>query len=87
MIIIFIALNFFFCFYIKAENNYKRNSFKFNSYSTETDIGFYKGKYCKTNIDHVVSLKHAFNSGAYMWDINKKSSLMIKKIMFQVVIK
>ena len=72
MIKLFIALNFFFCFCIKAENNYKRSSFKFNSYSTNTDIGFYTGKYCKTNIDHVVSLKDAFDSGAYMWDTNKK---------------
>ena len=29
-------------------------------------------KYCKTNIDHVVSLKDAFDSGAYKWSTNKK---------------
>ena len=72
MIKLFIAFNFFFCFCINAENNYNRSSFKFNSYSTNTDIGFYTKKYCKTNIDHVVSLKDAFDSGAYMWDTNKK---------------
>ena len=67
MIKLFIALNFFFCLCIKADNNYKRSSFKFNSYSTNTNVGFYTGKTCKTNIDHVVSLKDAFESGAYNW--------------------
>ena len=72
MIKIFIALTFFFCLCIKADNKYKRSSFKFNSYPTNSNVGFYTGKYCKTNIDHVVALKDAFDSGAYMWDSKKK---------------
>ena len=57
----------FHAFNIKADNNYKRSSFKYNSYSTNTNVGFYTGKYCKTNIDHVVSLKDAHDSGAKRW--------------------
>ena len=74
MLKIFIALIFLFSDCIKADNKYRRSSFKFNSYSTNTDVGFYTGKYCKTNIDHVVSLKDAFDSGAYMWDSKKKEN-------------
>ena len=51
---------------------FNRNTFNFNTYSTDTNIGFYTGSYCRTNIDHVVSLKDAFDSGAYMWDADKK---------------
>ena len=72
MIRLLIALTFFFYFSIKADNNYKRSSFKYNSYSTNTNVGFYTGKYCKTNIDHVVSLKDAHDSGAKGWSQNLK---------------
>ena len=72
MIKLFIALTFFFCLCIKADDNYKRSSFKYNSYSTNTNVGFYTGKYCKTNIDHVVSLKDAHDSGAKRWNQNLK---------------
>ena len=30
----------------------------------KSNIGFYTGKYCKTNIDHVVYLRDAYESGA-----------------------
>ena len=33
----------------------------------DTDIGFYTKKKCNTNIDHVVSLKDAYDSGARFW--------------------
>ena len=65
-------LNFFFIFNISAEEKYNRNSFHFYSYPTKTNIGYYTKKYCKTNIDHIVSLKDAFDSGAFNWTLEKK---------------
>ena len=72
MIILKFALIFFFCFNIQAIEKYNRSSFQYNSYSTNSKIGFYTGKYCKTNIDHVVSLKDAFDSGAFNWTLKQK---------------
>ena len=36
-----------------------------STHTLQKDIGYYTKKYCKTNIDHVVSLKDAFDSGAF----------------------
>jgi hypothetical protein len=72
MKLFYIALIFFFIFKINAEEKYSRNAFQFNSYSTNTNIGYYTKKYCKTNIDHVVSLKDAFDSGAFNWTLEQK---------------
>ena len=85
MKLFYIALIFFFIFKINAEKKYSRNAFQFNSYSTNTNIGYYTKKHCKTNIDHVVSLKDAFDSGAFNWTLEKKILRMIKKIMFPLV--
>ena len=71
MKLVYIAL-IFFVFKINAEEKYSRNAFHFNSYSTNTNIGYYTKKYCKTNIDHVVSLKDAFDSGAFNWTLEQK---------------
>ena len=55
------------------KKKFNRNSFHFHSYPTKTDIGFYTKKYCKTNIDHIVSLKDAFDSGTFKWtQVRKK---------------
>ena len=44
-------------------------------YKPGTDIGFYTGKTCDfINIDHVVSLKDAYESGAANWSDFKKQS-------------
>ncbi len=51
-----------------AGNYYNRKLFRYKSYLTKTDIGFYTKKKCNTNIDHVVSLKDAFISGANIWN-------------------
>lgn len=72
MIKLNIALIFFFSFVILAKDRYERSSFGYDPYKLNNKIGFYTEKYCKTNIDHVVSLKDAFDSGAYKWNINKK---------------
>ena len=57
---------------LQANNKYDRKSFRYNSYATKSKIGFYTGKVCKTNIDHVVSLKDAHDSGAFKWNKKKK---------------
>ena len=72
---LYIALIFFIVFKINAEEKYSRNAFHFHSYSTNTNIGYYTKKYCKTNIDHVVSLKDAFDSGAFNWTLEQKKDL------------
>ena len=72
MKIFYITLIFLFTSNIYAEDKYNRNSFHFHSYPTKTKIGYYTKKHCKTNIDHVVSLKDAFDSGAYKWTLERK---------------
>ena len=54
-------------------NSYNRDSFYFQSYKPNTSIGFYTNQSCDfINIDHVVSLKDAYNSGAASWSTYKK---------------
>ena len=67
-----ITLIFLFISKVIAEDKYNRNSFHFHSYPTKTDIGYYTKKHCKTNIDHVVSLKDAFDSGAFNWTLEQR---------------
>lgn len=55
-----------------VSTQYDRDSFGFVSYKPGTDIGFYTKNRCKTSIDHVVSLKDAFLSGASMWEEKDK---------------
>ena len=70
MIKFFIA--FFLISIVQAKENYKRSDFNYESYIINIEKGFYTGKACKTNIDHVVSLKDAFLSGAYAWSTEMK---------------
>ena len=54
---------------------YDRSAFNFHSYKPNTSIGFYTGQSCDfINIDHVVSLKDAYESGAASWSASKKES-------------
>ena len=54
---------------------YDRNDFNYRSYKSDTDVGFYTNKTCDfINIDHVVSLKDAYESGASSWSDLKKES-------------
>ena len=46
---------------------YNRKLFQYKSYDANSGIGFYTLLNCDTNIDHVVSLKDAFDSGAGFW--------------------
>jgi hypothetical protein len=58
----------------KTPSPYTRSAFGYRSYTTSTDVGFYTKRTCKTNIDHVVSLKDAHQSGASSWSNEDKSA-------------
>ena len=47
---------------------YDRDLYGYGSYPTFLIRGFYTGQTCKTNVDHVVSLKDAHQSGAGRWN-------------------
>jgi len=47
--------------------DYNRDDFQFNSYKPKGSIGFYTLMPCALEIDHVVSLKDAWLSGAKSW--------------------
>jgi len=53
---------------------YNRGEFNYRSYSPTVAIGFYTGQRCSSiNIDHIVSLKDAHESGAYNWSPRQKA--------------
>ena len=53
--------------------DYNRAEWGFKSYKAETNIGFYTQKYCdKIEIDHVVSLHDAHQSGGALWQPKRK---------------
>jgi hypothetical protein len=56
-------------------DSYDRKDFSYRSYKPNTSIGFYTNKTCDfINIDHIVSLKDAYESGAFSWSDSKKES-------------
>ena len=60
---------------ISIASSYDRKDFSYRSYKPNTAIGFYTGKACDfINIDHVVSLKDAYESGASSWGASKKKA-------------
>ena len=68
LILLSLALN-------SGADSYDRKDFNYRSYKPGTDIGFYTGKACDfINIDHVVSLKDAYESGAANWSASKKET-------------
>ena len=68
LILLSLALN-------SGADSYDRKDFNYRSYKPGTDIGFYTGKACDfINIDHVVSLKDAYESGAASWSDSKKQT-------------
>ena len=55
--------------------SYNRDSFFYQSYKPNTSIGFYTNQSCDfINIDHVVSLKDAYDSGAALWSASRKQT-------------
>ena len=60
---------------LASADGYDRKDFNYRSYKPNTAIGFYTGKACDfINIDHVVSLKDAHDSGAASWSDSKKQT-------------
>ena len=58
-----------------SEDRYNRKDFNYRSYKPNTSIGFYTNKTCDfINIDHIVSLKDAYESGASSWSASKKKT-------------
>ena len=54
---------------------YDRKDFSYRSYKPGTEVGFYTNQRCGfINIDHVVSLKDAYESGAASWSDSKKKT-------------
>ena len=60
---------------LASADSYDRKDFSYRSYKPNTSIGFYTNKTCDfINIDHIVSLKDAFESGASSWGASKKKA-------------
>ncbi len=61
-------------FALAAEGrDYEREDFGFQSYSSNSLEGYYTRKPCKLiEIDHVVSLRDAYVSGAEKWSVQQK---------------
>ena len=60
--------------FVVAEG-YDRKDFNYRSYKPDTSIGFYTNKTCDLiNIDHIVSLKDAYESGASSWAASRKKA-------------
>ena len=58
-----------------AESDYSRSDFNYQSYKPSTSIGFYTGQTCwAIDIDHVVSLKDAYDTGGASWSLPKKQA-------------
>ena len=58
-----------------SATEYNRKEFNYRSYTPNTSVGFYTGKPCDfINIDHVVSLKDAYESGASSWNAEQKKA-------------
>ena len=56
-------------------DGYDRKDFNYRSYKPGTEIGFYTNQSCDfINIDHIVSLKDAHESGAVSWSDSKKET-------------
>ena len=60
---------------LSVASGYQRDAFGYRSYKPMTSEGFYTGKVCDyVNIDHIVSLKDAYDSGAATWNASKKQA-------------
>ena len=60
---------------VSYADSYDRKDFNYRSYKPNTSLGFYTNKACDfINIDHIVSLKDAYESGAASWGASKKKA-------------
>ena len=63
-----------------AADGYSRSDFNYQSYKPNTAIGLYTGQTCSAiDIDHVVSLKDAYDTGGASWSLSKKQSFVNDK--------
>ena len=70
-----LALTLLFVASVPFADGYHRTDFHFQSYKPNTSIGFYTGQTCSfINIDHVVSLRDAYDSGGALWSISEKQT-------------
>lgn len=54
-------------------NKYERHHYSYRPYKPRSSTGFYTNTSCgQVQVDHVVSLKDAHESGAYRWSLEKK---------------
>lgn len=61
-------------FLASTAQGYDREEFSFKTYKGDAVSGFYTGYRCSAkHIDHVVSLKDAYDSGAKSWTLEKKA--------------
>ena len=59
---------------IAFPNEYDRGDYSYRNYKSPSNFGYYTGQPCITNIDHVVSLKDAHDSGAHRWPSEDKEN-------------
>ena len=60
---------------VSQADGYNRADFNFQSYKPNTSVGFYTGQTCSAiDVDHVVSLKDAYDTGGASWSLSKKQS-------------
>lgn len=57
-----------------ALGEYIRRDYGYRSYKSWSNVGYYTRKPCDTNIDHVVSLNDAHDSGAWLWSSEAKAN-------------
>ena len=58
-------------------DSYDRKDFNCRSYKPDTSTGFYTSKTCDfINIDHIVSLKDSYDSGAASWGASRKKAFV-----------
>ena len=58
-----------------SADGYNRSDFVYLGYKPSTSLGFYTAKYCDfMTVDHVVSLRDAYESGAFSWNASEKKT-------------
>ena len=62
-------------------NDYDRREFGFKSYTLDPQKGFYTDVFCaKVDVEHIVSFKDAFDSGAAAWTRDRKKQFANDRI-------
>jgi hypothetical protein len=60
---------------LASAESYDRKDFSYRSYKPNTSVGFYTNQACDfINIDHIVSLKDAYESGASFWGASREKA-------------